>query len=316
MADSKEDVLDMLKELSELTMLEEGDPLSFRVRAYDSADNQDHNASFITTSGLLPVADYPQFESTAVAKYDRVGGPFEPHTGSQYVYSQIADVSYKRLTRTLTVPAGGATMSFWVSRDTEADWDMVFVEAHTVGQDDWTTLPDANGHTTQATGDSCAAGWRDIHPFTEHYQTLNADGTCSPTGSTGDWNAASGASGTWQQWQVDLAGYAGGQVEISIAYVSDWSVQGLGVFIDDIVVSTGEGTTSFESGTDGWTIPGQPAGSSPNPNDFIVTSAGGFPEGAVIATEDTLYMGFGFEGITDADKREVVMGEAMEYLLP
>jgi DNA polymerase (family 10) len=36
-ADSKEDVLDMLKELSELTMLDEGDPQSFRVRAYDSA---------------------------------------------------------------------------------------------------------------------------------------------------------------------------------------------------------------------------------------------------------------------------------------
>ena len=29
--------------------------------------------------------------------------------------------------------------------NTEEDWDYVFVEAHTVGQDDWTTLPDANG---------------------------------------------------------------------------------------------------------------------------------------------------------------------------
>ena len=37
-------------------------------------------ASFITTSGLLPVADYPQFESWAVGRYDRVGGPFEPHS--------------------------------------------------------------------------------------------------------------------------------------------------------------------------------------------------------------------------------------------
>src|SRR5580704_15110405 len=37
MADTKQDVLDMLHELSELTMLEEGDPQSFRVRAYESA---------------------------------------------------------------------------------------------------------------------------------------------------------------------------------------------------------------------------------------------------------------------------------------
>ncbi len=37
MADPKQDILDMLRELAELTMLEEGDPQSFRVRAYESA---------------------------------------------------------------------------------------------------------------------------------------------------------------------------------------------------------------------------------------------------------------------------------------
>src|SRR5262245_19951171 len=37
MADTKQDVLDMLRELAELTMLEEGNPQSFRVRAYENA---------------------------------------------------------------------------------------------------------------------------------------------------------------------------------------------------------------------------------------------------------------------------------------
>src|SRR5256885_16953993 len=37
MPDTKQDVLEMLKELAELTILEEGDPQSFRVRAYESA---------------------------------------------------------------------------------------------------------------------------------------------------------------------------------------------------------------------------------------------------------------------------------------
>jgi DNA polymerase (family 10) len=37
MADPKQDILEMLRELAELTMLEEGDPQSFRVRAYESA---------------------------------------------------------------------------------------------------------------------------------------------------------------------------------------------------------------------------------------------------------------------------------------
>jgi DNA polymerase (family X) len=38
-ADTKQDVLDMLRDLAELTMLEEGDVQSFRVRAYESASH-------------------------------------------------------------------------------------------------------------------------------------------------------------------------------------------------------------------------------------------------------------------------------------
>ena len=63
--------------------------------------------------------------------------------------SQTADLSYKRLTRTISVPAGGATMTFWVSRSTETDWDYFFVEARTPAATDWTTLPEASGHTDQ-----------------------------------------------------------------------------------------------------------------------------------------------------------------------
>jgi hypothetical protein len=299
------------------------DPLagtSFGRNGADSAQNQASDASFITTSGLLPVADYPQFASSVAAKYDRPGGPFDPHTGNFYVYSQIADISYKRLMHTINVPAGGATMSFWTSFDTEADWDHVFVEVHTVGQDNWTTLPDQNNHTSQATGESCkqenSGGWRTLHPFLDHYQTQSGPSDCTPTGTTGSWNAASGSSGGWQQWSVDLSGYAGQQVEVSISYASDWATQGLGVFVDDIEVSTGEGTTSFEGGLDGWVVSGPPPGSAPNGNNFDRTTAAGFPEAAVVATKDTVYMGFGFEGITGAATRNDVMGRVMAYLLP
>jgi hypothetical protein len=135
-----------------------------------------------------------------------------------------------------------------------------------------------------------------------------------PHRATGAWHAASGNSGGWQPWQVDQGDFAGQQVELSISYASDWSFQGLGVFVDDVEVSTGQGTTSFEAGLDGWSVPGAPPGSSPNANDFTRTTAAGFPEGPVVTTADTIYLGFGFEGITDEADRTEVMGRAIGHL--
>ena len=108
----------------------------------------------------------------------------------------------------------------------------------------------------------------------------------------------------------------GQQVEVSIAYASDWASQGLGVFVDDIVVSTGEGSTSFEAGLDGWAVTGPRRAARPTANDWIRTTAAGFPVGAAITTPRTIIMGFGVEGISTPAERNAVMGRAMEYLLP
>ena len=161
---------------------------------------------------------------------------------------------------------------------------------------------------------SCPAAWRELHPLLDHYQTLNPDGSCSPTGTTGAWNAASGRSTAWEQWSIDLGAYAGKQVEISIAYASDWAIQGLGALVDDVTLSTGQ-STSFETGLDGWAATDPPPGSSPNPNNWERTTAAGFPEGAVVATPDTLYMGFGVEGIATPEARNAVMRRSIDYLL-
>ena len=190
----------------------------------------------------------------------------------------------------------------------------LIVEARTAGGDDWTTLPDANGHTAPNTGTSCPAGWRALHPQLDHYQTLNADGTCTATGTTGAWHSASGNSDGWQQWSIDLSRWAGQTVEVSISYVSDWRSQGLGVFVDDVTLPDGT-STSFEEDLGGWAVPGPPPGSAQNGNDWIRTTAAGFPVGASITTPDTLLLGFGIEGIAGADARRDVIGRAMQYLL-
>ncbi|HEY7121351.1 MAG TPA: M14 family zinc carboxypeptidase, partial [Solirubrobacterales bacterium] len=143
----------------------------------DSAANQIHTASFVTTSSLLKPDQYPQFAGTAPAIFNGAAGAFEPPDGSSYMYSQRADITYKRIDRTIDLTgAASPTLSFQTSYSTEPNWDFIFVEAHTVGQDNWTTLPDVNGHTTTDTGDSCAEGWHDIHPWLERYQGADCSG--------------------------------------------------------------------------------------------------------------------------------------------
>ena len=175
-----------------------------------------------------------------------------------------------------------------MTRDTELDWDFLFVEAHEVGTG-WTTLPDQNGHTSRDTGFSCP-GWHALHPFLEHYQTANDDATCDPSGTTGEWNAISGASDGWEHWSVDLGAYAGSTVKVSITYASDDVFQAPGVFVDDVVVSTGAGSTSFEDDgntMDGWTVPGAPAGSLPNANDWIAGTAADAPPPLGVQIDET-----------------------------
>ena len=242
-------------------------------------------ASYLATASVGQF-DLSAYRSGGLRYWDAVdpdlfaGDVPQPVTGSQYVWSQQTGdgPSYKRLGRVLDVPAAGAWLTFSVDRATELDWDYVFVEAHTVGADDWTTLPDLNGHTGQDTGFSCP-WWQLDHPFLAHYQTADLDaGTCTPTGTTGAWWAATGRSDGWEQWRVDLSAYAGRSVEVVLAYASDSSFQERGVFLDDVVVSTGQGSTSFEKGRDvlgGWTVLGAPAGEAPNENDWVVTDPGG-----------------------------------------
>ena len=304
----------------------------------DSAQNQASNSSFIATGDFLKVTDpadsFPQFESWPAAEYlSGLSGPFDPHTGQSFMWSDRADEAYKLLTRPIDVPAGGATLSFWTSYNLELDFDYMIVEAHTVGQDNWTTLADQNGHTTSdlSNDQACTNGWSNpddaanvLHPFLTHYQTFDpATGTCSSTGTTGEWNAANGSSSGWQRFQVNIPAEMGPQVEISITSVSDWGFQQFpGVFIDDIEVSTGEGSTSFEDDgdpMDGWTIPGAPQDTEgiegPNRNDWVRRGGLGIKEAAVIRAADTLYMGFGFEGVAGAMTRNQIMGRAIAWLL-
>ncbi len=288
---------------------EAGDPifggLNFSLQGGNGADNQLASSTFLATSYFLP-----DFTDAIAARYDRPGGPFDPFSGDYYVYSQMADRAYKRLGRTVTLPTGAPELKFRLSHDIEFDWDFSFVEIREVGSDSWTTLPDTNGMTTQSTGESCLSGWVDqIHPFLAHYM----DAACNPTGTTGDWHAFTGSSTGWQEVVIDLSDYAGQTVEIYISYATDWSTQNLGVFVDDIEIS-GQPVADFETGLGDWSV--SVAEGSEAFNNWVRITGAGFPEGPAMRTNDTVYLGFGFEAIDTDDNRATVMDRVMQYLLP
>ena len=283
------------------------------------AENQDHSAEFNATSQALPPDVYPQFTSWNAAWYDNPAQ--RAHSGERFVYSGPRVVrSMLRLHRTIDLAGEDeAEMSFWMAHATNVNSEAVVVEARTAGGDDWTTLPDRNRHTSPDTAAGCGTNRLSRYPQLLHY--ITRDETVDPvecrlTGTTGEWHAASGSSDGWQQWDVDLSGWAGGEVEVAITFFGANATNLSGVMIDDIELSTGE-TTSFEDGLDDWSLSAVPADDliPPDTSAFFDATFSNYPTGAAVVTEDTIYFGFGMEGIATDDQRNAVMGRAMEYLL-
>ncbi len=308
-------------------------PLNLTFNGADSAANNDHTATLLTTSSVLDPANYPLFaDSQAVAAWVRpFASPFDPHAGDWFLSAGTDDVAYKRLLKPFSIPAGGGSVKLFTSYDLEPDYDYMFVEIHTVGQDDWTTLADANGHTSSDTGLSCettgdGSAWQTNHPFLAHYQTVISGGAdCTPTGTSGEWNATTGNSGGWQEWSMPIpAAYAGKNVEISVSVVTDPATQGLGTWVDELrVVDSADAPInsadpSFEAGIDGWTLPGPPApaGSAgqSTATGWERAQSAPFVETPVVTTNDTVYTGFAFEAITGAANRAAFMQAVLTHL--
>ncbi len=115
------------------------------------------------TSDVLPPDEFPLFASQGVAEYLDPEGPFIPIEGEWAAGAFHADDSYMRLARTYDLTAVPATqaprLEAQFSFDTEEGYDHLIVEAHTVGQEDWTTLPDLGGGTTDDMPAECEAGF-------------------------------------------------------------------------------------------------------------------------------------------------------------
>ncbi|MBT2482695.1 M14 family metallopeptidase [Streptomyces sp. ISL-94] len=276
--------------------------------------------SYTVTSETLAPAQFPQFRSAQAGQFAGVVNPYAPYAGTGMASALHTDDDWKRLTRTLDLTQVKATdkpqLKFALNWNTEQGYDHAALEARTAGGDDWTTLPDAGGLSSTTVPEECGAGFFvNGHPFLRRYLTLEGGG-CAPKGTSGAWNSFTGSSGGWKQVSFDLSAYAGKQVEVSLAYITDPGSGGRGVFADEARLSVGgadQAVEGFETSLGVWTAQGAPAGSPDVPGDWS-RSGELFKSYAAVTTRDTVLLGFGLEHLPAPADRALLVGKALRTL--
>ncbi|MEW2423624.1 M14 family zinc carboxypeptidase [Streptomyces nigra] len=280
----------------------------------------DRAGNYSVTSDQLPVASYPQFRSAGAGQFAGTVNPYGPFAGDWMAAAVHSDDAWKRLTRTVDLTGVTAaqqpTLRTQLLWDVEPGYDNVLIEAHTTGADDWTTLPEKNGASSSTVPEECEAGfYMNEHPWLAHYLTQSPQG-CSATGSSGSWNALTGASAGWRQVEFDLSAYAGRSVEVSLSYVSDPGFGGRGVLADQaslVVGGTAVETEGFETSLGAWSVTGPPPGSPAVLKDWARTGTL-FQTFGAVTTRDTVLLGFGLEHLPSAADRTALIRKAFSSL--
>jgi len=152
--------------------------------------------------------------------------PTDPHSGSYYFWSNEGDESDMTLTRSfdLSAVSGPVTLSYWTWFDIEKNYDYVYLEASTDGQD-WSILKTPSGTADNPGNNNLGYGYN-------------------------------GASNRWINETVDLSKYAGQKVQIRFEYQTDSEVYGEGFLLDDISIPQIAYQTDLEKDDGGWQAAG------------------------------------------------------------
>jgi len=152
--------------------------------------------------------------------------PVDAYSGRFSFWSNQGDESNPTLTREfdLTGATGKVEMSYQTWYDIEKDWDYVYVEVSSNGED-WQILDTPSCTTYDPTGNSYGCGY---------------------TGITNGWVTES----------VDLSNYAGKTIWVRFDYITDTAVTTAGLLLDDVRVDAINYYTDFENGDDNWVADG------------------------------------------------------------
>jgi hypothetical protein len=152
--------------------------------------------------------------------------PISANSGSYMFWSNRGDESDMTLTREFdfTDVNGPISMSFAMWHDLETDYDYVFLEASTDGEN-WEILTTPSGTAEDPSGNSYGWGWN-------------------------------GQTNGWQTEEVDLSQFAGQEVEIRFEYVTDAALNGEGFLLDDVQIDAIDYQEDFEDGNGDWEAEG------------------------------------------------------------
>ena len=152
--------------------------------------------------------------------------PADFYSGEFAFWSNKGDESNMTLTREfdLTNTSGPITFSYQTWYNIEEEWDYLYLEASTDGQN-WEILKTASGTDRNPSGN--AYGW-----------------------------GYTGASGGWVQEEIDLSQFAGQRVQLRFDYVTDAAVTDEGLLLDDVRVDAIGYSSDFESDDGGWVADG------------------------------------------------------------
>jgi hypothetical protein len=148
--------------------------------------------------------------------------PADSHSGKFSFWSNKGDESNMVLTRQFDFSdhSGPLTLTYWVWYDIEEGYDYVYLEASTDGEN-WQILTTPSGTSEDPSGNSYGWGYN-------------------------------GVSGRWIMEEIDLSQFSGQEVYLRFEYVTDTSVHGEGLLLDDVSILEIGYETDFEEDDGGW----------------------------------------------------------------
>lgn len=170
--------------------------------------------------------------------------PVAARSGAAVWWSNRGDEMATRLTRSFDLRGlSQATLEFWAWFDLEKDYDYAYVLASSDGGRTWTTLP--GQHTTTSNPHGASYG----HGYTGR--------------SGGDKQAA------WVHERIDLTPFAGQEVLVRFALVTDDAYNAPGFALDDVRIPEIGFVDDAESDDAGWIAEGFVRGAPVVPQRFV-----------------------------------------------